>query len=54
MLFNITQVVAIAIAAAMIPANGESATLIVIATVLYLVGMVGFEAVTRRGTVRAG
>jgi hypothetical protein len=46
--------VAIAIAAAMIPANGESATLIVIATVLYLVGMVGFEAVTRRGAVRTG
>ncbi|MPZ82641.1 MAG: MFS transporter [Actinophytocola sp.] len=49
MLFNITQVVAVGIAAAVIPANGESPTLIVAATVLYLVGMVGFELVTRRG-----
>ncbi|MGH3761925.1 MFS transporter [Actinophytocola sp.] len=53
MLFNVAQVVAIAIAAAMIPANGESATLIVIATVLYLVGMLTFGMVTRQGVVRA-
>jgi MFS family permease len=52
MLFNITQVIAIAIAAAMIPANGESVTLIIIATVLYLLGMAGFEIVSRRGAAR--
>ena len=48
MLFNITQVVAVAIAATVIPANGESAPLIVAATVVYLLGMAGFELVTRR------
>jgi len=48
MLFNITQVIAVAIAAAVIPPNGESVPLIVAATVVYLVGMVGFEIVTRR------
>ncbi len=48
MLFNITQVLAVAVAAVVIPPNGESAVLIVAATVLYLVGMVGFELVTRR------
>lgn len=49
MLFNITQVAAVGVAAVVIPANGESPTLIVVATVLYLVGMVGFGLVTRRG-----
>ena len=53
MLFNITQVIAIGLAAAVIPPNGESATLIIIATVLYLLGMAGFELVTRRGAARA-
>jgi MFS family permease len=53
MLFNITQVIAIGIAAAVIPPNGESAALIIIATVLYLLGMAGFELVTRRGAARA-
>ncbi|WP_245812274.1 MFS transporter [Actinophytocola xinjiangensis] len=48
MLFNITQVFAVGIAATMIPANGESVPLIVIATVVYLIGMAGFELVTRR------
>lgn len=48
MLFNITQALAVAIAAAVIPANGESATLIVVATVLYLAGITGFELVSRR------
>lgn len=48
MLFNIAQVVAVAIAATVIPANGESAGLILAATGLYLVGMVGFELVSRR------
>ena len=49
MLFNITQVVAVGIASTVIPPNGESPALIVAATVLYLLGMVGFELVTRRG-----
>lgn len=51
MLFNITQVIAVGIAATVIPANGESVPLIVAATVLYLVGMAGFELVTRRHQV---
>jgi hypothetical protein len=48
MLFNITQVLAVAVAAAVIPPTGESVTMIVAATGLYLVGMLGFELVTRR------
>lgn len=48
MLFNITQVVAVAVAATVIPANGESAAMMVAATVLYGLGMVGFELVSRR------
>lgn len=48
MLFNITQVIAVAVAAAVIPPNGESVPLIVAATVVYLIGMAGFELVTRR------
>ncbi|WP_460394277.1 MFS transporter [Actinophytocola sediminis] len=48
MLFNITQVIAVSVAAAIIPANGESVVLIVAATVVYLIGMAGFELVTRR------
>jgi MFS family permease len=49
MLFNITQALAVAIAATVIPANGESVTLIVAATVLYAAGITGFELVSRRG-----
>ena len=48
MLFNITQALAVAIAATVIPADGESATLIVVATVIYLAGITGFELVSRR------
>jgi MFS family permease len=48
MLFNITQAVAVAIAATVIPPNGESVPLIVAATVVYLAGIAGFELVTRR------
>jgi MFS family permease len=47
MLFNITQALAVAIAAMVIPANGESVALIVAATVLYLAGITGFELVSR-------
>lgn len=49
MLFNITQAVAVAVAALVIPANGESVGLIVAATVIYPLGIAGFEVVTRRG-----
>ena len=49
MLFNITQALAVAVAATVIPANGESVALIVAATVLYLAGITGFELVSRRG-----
>ena len=48
MLFNITQALAVAIAATVIPANGESVALIVAATVVYLAGIAGFELVSRR------
>jgi MFS family permease len=48
MLFNITQVLAVAVAAAVIPPTGESVTMIIVATGLYAVGMLGFELVTRR------
>jgi MFS family permease len=48
MLFNVTQAVAVAVAATVIPANGESIGLIVAATLIYLVGMAGFELVSRR------
>ncbi|MGB3442850.1 MAG: MFS transporter, partial [Actinophytocola sp.] len=53
MLFNITQAIAVAIAATVIPANGESVALIVAATVVYLAGITGFELVSRRAQ-RAG
>lgn len=48
MLFNITQAIAVAIAATIIPANGESVGLIIAATAIYLAGITGFEVVTRR------
>lgn len=47
MLFNSTQAIAVAIAATVIPADGESVPLIVAATVLYLAGMAGFALVSR-------
>lgn len=47
-LFNITQVVAVALAAAVVPLNGQSPAMIIAATLLYLVGLVGFVAVSRR------
>lgn len=46
-LFNVTQVVAIALAAAVVPVNGQSHELILVATGLYLLGLVGFVLVTR-------
>jgi MFS family permease len=53
MLFNITQALAVAIAAMVIPANGESVALIVAATVLYLAGITGFELASRDRGQRA-
>ncbi|HEY0804407.1 MAG TPA: MFS transporter [Pseudonocardiaceae bacterium] len=47
-LFNITQVVAVALAAAVIPPDGQARWLILVATVLYLVGLVGYLLVLRR------
>jgi predicted MFS family arabinose efflux permease len=47
-LFNITQVVAVALAATVAPLNGQSPTMIVVATLLYLVGLAGFVMVSRR------
>ncbi|TDV50802.1 MFS transporter [Actinophytocola oryzae] len=48
MLFNITQALAVAIAATVIPANGESVGLIIAATLIYLAGITGLEVVSRR------
>lgn len=50
-LFNITQVVAVAAAASVVPMDGQAPGLIIVATVLYLVGLAGFVLLSRR-TVR--
>jgi MFS family permease len=50
-LFNVTQVVAIALAATVIPANGHSHGLVVVTIVLYLVGAVGYMLTVRRNRV---
>lgn len=47
-LFNITQVVAVAVAAIFVPADGVAPTVVLSATALYLVGMVGFLLLLRR------
>lgn len=47
-LFNITQVGAFALAALLVPESGESPAMIVVAALLYLVGLAGFVAVSRR------
>lgn len=46
-LFNITQVVAVALTAALVPENGQARWVIVVATGLYLVGMAGYLMVLR-------
>jgi MFS family permease len=51
-LFNITQVVAVAIAAAVVPMHGRSPAMILVATALYLLGLAGFVLVSRRQQVR--
>ncbi|WP_130345359.1 MFS transporter [Herbihabitans rhizosphaerae] len=47
-LFNITQVVAIAIAAAVVPLDGRAPGLVVAAALAYVAGLAGFLAVHRR------
>jgi MFS family permease len=47
-LFNITQVVAVSLAATVVPANGYAPGLLIAATVLYLVGATGYAIAVRR------
>lgn len=46
-LFNITQVVAVALAAAVVPMNGQARWLVLVATAGYLAGMAGYLLVLR-------
>jgi MFS family permease len=45
-LFNITQVIAVALAATVAPMNGRSHGLILVATALYLLGLAGFVVIS--------
>jgi sugar phosphate permease len=47
-MFNLTQVIAVALAATVVPLDGRSTGLIMVATVLYLLGVAGFVLVSRR------
>lgn len=47
-LFNITQVAAVAVAAAFVPLDGRSAALLIVATALYLLGVAGYLLAVRR------
>jgi MFS family permease len=47
-LFNITQVVAVALAATVVPISGQAPGVILVATALYLIGMAGYLLITRR------
>lgn len=49
-LFNITQVCAVALAALVVPDDGQSHDLIIVATVLYLIGLAGFTVLSRHRT----
>ncbi|MEU3763671.1 MFS transporter [Amycolatopsis keratiniphila] len=51
-LFNITQVVAVSLAATVIPADGRSPGLLVTATVLYLAGAAGHLLAVRKRQIR--
>ncbi|MFE5563834.1 MFS transporter [Amycolatopsis japonica] len=51
-LFNITQVVAVSLAATVIPADGRSPGLLVTATVLYLAGAAGHLLAVRKHQIR--
>jgi MFS family permease len=46
-LFNITQVIAVALTAALVPRDGHAPWLVLAATVLYLAGMAGYVLVLR-------
>ncbi|WP_179775804.1 MFS transporter [Amycolatopsis endophytica] len=47
-LFNVVQVIAVSVAAVVVPSDGRSVTLLLVATVLYLIGAAGFLMITRR------
>ncbi len=47
-LFNVTQVAAVSVAAAVVPFDGRSPALIVAATALYLVGLAGYLLLLKR------
>ncbi|MER6664739.1 MFS transporter [Amycolatopsis japonica] len=51
-LFNITQVIAVSLAATVIPADGRSPGLLVTATVLYLAGAAGHLLAVRKHQIR--
>lgn len=46
-LFNISQVIAVALTAAVVPPNGQARWLVVVATVVYVAGMTGYLLVLR-------
>ncbi|GLY67510.1 MFS transporter [Amycolatopsis taiwanensis] len=48
-LFNITQVAAVAAAAAVTPLSGRSPLLLLVATAIYLIGCAGYLVIVRRG-----
>jgi MFS family permease len=50
-LFNIMQVIAVAIAAAVIPIDGRSPALLLVATAMYLVGAFGYFLASRRNNL---
>ena len=47
-LFNVTQVVAVATAAAVVPLDGRSPGLVLTATTVYLIGLAGYLLMTKR------
>ena len=49
-LFNITQVVAVAVAAAVVPSDGQARWLLLVVIALYLLGFVGYLLVLRNRT----
>lgn len=50
-LFNIMQVVAVSIAAAVIPVDGRSPVLLLVATAMYLIGAFGYFVASRRNNL---
>ncbi|MCF6422433.1 MULTISPECIES: MFS transporter [Amycolatopsis] len=47
-LFNITQVIAVSLAATVVPLTGRSVSLLLVATALYLLGAAGYLVIARR------